>query len=136
MITSDGKAMSTTPRTDEAARQGCYLTTGDYASTCGKQIIHIDFARQLETELNEAKEQVAFLNRQVHIHDEMMAGLEEAQTISDAKSETIEVMSRLSVPISDVKPLLEALAYYTHQPYSAAARAVDGFFAKHPDLKP
>lgn len=59
MITSDGKAMSTTPRTDEAARQGCYLTTGDYASTCGKQIVHINFARQLETELSEATAELA-----------------------------------------------------------------------------
>lgn len=53
---------SKTPRTDEAARQGCYFTTGEYASTCGKQIVHIDFARQLETELNEAKSQVNDLN--------------------------------------------------------------------------
>lgn len=122
--------MSTTPRTDEAAailnRQSDYGLSG---------YVTADFARQLETELQEAKDQIAFLDRQVHIHDEMLAGLEETQTICEAQQEALNHLSTLTIPISDVKLLLEALAYYTHQPYSAAARAVDAFFTKHPDLK-
>jgi len=39
-----------TPRTDAAARKGAYFTAGKYPETCGKQIVHIDFARELEIE--------------------------------------------------------------------------------------
>ncbi len=45
-----------TPETDDAARKGAYLTTGEYPETCGKQIVHIDFARKLERERDEFKE--------------------------------------------------------------------------------
>lgn len=44
----------TTPRTDAFARAGAYMKDGDYTSTQGKQFVHIDDARQLEQELNEA----------------------------------------------------------------------------------
>ena len=45
-----------TPETDDAARKGAYLTHGKYPETCGKQIVHIDFARKLERERDEAQE--------------------------------------------------------------------------------
>lgn len=43
-----------TPETDDTARKGAYLTHGEYPETCGKQIVHIDFARRLECERDEA----------------------------------------------------------------------------------
>lgn len=43
-----------TPETDDAARKGAYLVAGEYPETCGKQIVHIDFARKLERERNGA----------------------------------------------------------------------------------
>jgi vacuolar-type H+-ATPase subunit I/STV1 len=116
-----------TPRTDAAL--GGLLYSHPYLEKAVAEVALI------ETELQEAKSQIAFLDRQVHIHDEMLAGLEEAQTICEAQQEALNHLSTLTIPISDVKLLLEALAYYTHQPYSAAARAVDAFFTKHPDLK-
>ena len=45
-----------TPETDEAARKGAYFVPGDFSSTCGKQIVHIDFARKLERERDGLKE--------------------------------------------------------------------------------
>lgn len=39
-----------TPETDAAARKGAYLAHGEYPETCGKQLVHIDFARKLERE--------------------------------------------------------------------------------------
>lgn len=51
--------MSTpTPRSDDAARKGAYLTAGQYPETCGKQIVHIDFARQLEREIAELNQRL------------------------------------------------------------------------------
>ena len=47
-----------TPETDDAVRKGAYLTHGEYPETCGKQIVHIDFARKLERERDEAREQL------------------------------------------------------------------------------
>lgn len=47
-----------TPETDDAARKGAYLTHGEYPETCGKQIVHIDFARKLERERDEAREEL------------------------------------------------------------------------------
>lgn len=43
-----------TPRSDDAARKGAYMSDGDYNSTANKQLVHLNFARQLERELNEA----------------------------------------------------------------------------------
>lgn len=45
-----------TPETDDTARKGAYLTHGKYPETCGKQIVHIDFARKLERERDVAQE--------------------------------------------------------------------------------
>jgi hypothetical protein len=47
-----------TPRTDGAARKGAYLTAGNYPETCGKQIVHIEFARQLEREIAELNQRL------------------------------------------------------------------------------
>lgn len=41
-----------TPETDDAARKGAYFTLDKYPETCGKQIVHIEFARKLERERN------------------------------------------------------------------------------------
>lgn len=48
-----------TPRTDAEARSGAYMTTGDYSSTAGKQIVHIDFARTLERDLAQSQAELA-----------------------------------------------------------------------------
>lgn len=44
-----------TPESDEAARKGAYLTAGEYPETCGKQTVHIEVARNLERERDEAR---------------------------------------------------------------------------------
>lgn len=95
------------------------------------------WSRQLETELQEAKSQIAFLDRQVHINDEMLAGLEEAQTISDATNETIEVMQRLYIPISDVKPLIDTLRFIAvgcRNPELKAVETLKWFHSKQPKI--
>lgn len=50
---------SDTPETDQQAREGAYFKPGDYNSTEGKQLVHIDFARKLERERNELKRKIA-----------------------------------------------------------------------------
>lgn len=55
--------MSETPRTDDAARQGAYMSAGEYPETCGKQFVHLDFARTLERELNAANARIAELEK-------------------------------------------------------------------------
>lgn len=55
--------MNTTPRptpeTDAAALKGAYFNdAADYPETKGKQLVHIDDARKLERERDEAKEQL------------------------------------------------------------------------------
>ena len=44
-----------TPETDALARAGAYMKDGDYSSTQGKQFVHIDDARKLEQERDEAR---------------------------------------------------------------------------------
>jgi len=54
------------PETDSAAKAGAYHMPGDYAETCGKQLVHIDFASNLERQRDEArKERDKAINRQL-----------------------------------------------------------------------
>ena len=46
-----------TPETDDAARKGAYMNHGAYPETSGKQIVHIEFARRLERQRDEARAQ-------------------------------------------------------------------------------
>jgi len=57
--------MSETPRTDAAAIAGAYMSSGDYSSTQGKQLVHIDVSRQLERELNAAKAEIVQLKGEI-----------------------------------------------------------------------
>jgi hypothetical protein len=45
-----------TPESDKAAREGAYFQHGDYAETCGKQLVHLETARRLERERDEARD--------------------------------------------------------------------------------
>ena len=45
-----------TPESDKAAREGAYFQHGDYAETYGKQLVHLETARRLERERDEARD--------------------------------------------------------------------------------
>ena len=66
-----------TPETDDAARKGAYLTHGEYPETCGKQIVHIDFARNLERERDSAKSLNRSLLDQLEAKDAQIEAMRE-----------------------------------------------------------
>ena len=67
-----------TPESDDAARKGAYLTHGEYPETCGKQIVHIDFARKLESERDSAKTLNRTLLDQLEAKDAQIEAMREA----------------------------------------------------------
>lgn len=111
-----------TPRTNAAAREGAYVKEGKYPETCGKQIVHIDFARTLEQELAEAQE----INKEQAAH---IVALREAIGTCTFKDwfesektgevvgslDAVKVRKALStppppvVPLKEVRMLVEAL---------------------------
>lgn len=124
--------MSTTPRTDEAARQGCYLTTGDCASTCGKQIVHINFARQLETELSEATAELAAIY-----------ATSSSEALAEANQTNLNLLKMLAESQAREAQLREALERISSAKFSwdgdcgvvsMAQEALNSFTAKHPTL--
>lgn len=132
---------SKTPRTDAAL--GGLLYSHPYLEKAVGEVALI------EIELNEARAQVAFLEQLVHTSDEALAGLEETQTICEAQQEYLESLSTFTIPVSDVKPLLDTLRFindeceWERREYDggdtrigpACTNAVREFLSKHPELK-
>lgn len=55
-----------TPETDAAALKGAYFKdAADYPETKGKQLLHIDDARKLERERDEAREELATMREAI-----------------------------------------------------------------------
>lgn len=88
--------MSDTPRTDAEARMGAYLKDGDYASTCGHQHVHIDFARTLERENQQLRAEMDELKSDSIKTCELLNTLEEAATnITALKADMLRVAQEL-----------------------------------------
>lgn len=82
-----------TPETDAAALKGAYFKdAADYPETKGKQLVHIDDARKLERERDEAKEQ-----------------LEAMRTVIKQAYRALEVVSDCNLAFDERKMVNEAL---------------------------
>ena len=76
-----------TPETDDAARKGAYHAHGEYPETCGKQIVHIDFARRLERERDSAKTLNRTLLDQLEAQAVQLEAMREAIGVASAALE-------------------------------------------------
>jgi len=104
-----------TPESDDAARKGCYINDPkNYPETCGKQMVHIDIARSLERQRDEARAQVLALRETLEKVPRIGGLIEHPEDLQELVNAALSTPPPPVVKLEDVRPLVEAITSLTN----------------------